>query len=160
MAGNEDTPYERMMSWWPIAFALFAAALLPIQAAMNGAINRVLHQPPLVVMTSLTGSLLTMAVVAIVGRRLVLPDAAQAAAVPLWAWPAGVCGAIFLLSQPIAQPRVGAAAYTGLVVTGQVLMAVTLDHFGLLALPQHAASPMRLLGAALMIGGLLLIVRY
>lgn len=148
------------MSSWPFAFALLAACLLPIQAAMNGAINRVLHQPPLVVMCSLTGSLIFMAVVAVAGRRFAVPQAAAIAAVPLWAWPAGVCGAIFLLSQPIVLPRIGAAAFTGLAVTGQVLTAVALDHFGALTLPQHTASPLRLLGAALMIAGVALVARY
>ena len=148
------------MSWWPVAFALFAAALLPIQAAMNGAINRALHQPPLVVMCSLSGSLLFMSAVAVAGRRLAWPGGAALAEVPGWAWPAGVCGAIFLLSQPIVLPRVGAAAFTGLAVTGQVLTAVALDHFGALHLPQHAASPLRLLGAALMVAGIVLVARF
>ena len=148
------------MSLWPIAFVLFAAALLPIQAAMNGAINRVLQQPPLVVLCSLTGSLLFMGLVAVLGRRFVLPDGVQLADVPVWAWPAGACGAIFLLSQPIVLPRVGAATFTGLAVTAQVLTAVALDHFGALALPQHDASQLRLLGAALMIAGIVLVARF
>ncbi len=148
------------MSLWPIGFALFAASLLPIQAAMNGAINRVLHQPPLVVVWSLTGSLLFMGLVVVIGRRFVLPENVRLADVPLWAWPAGVCGAIFLLSQPIVLPRLGAATFTGLAVTAQVLTAVALDHFGALALPQHDASPLRLLGAALMIAGIALVARY
>lgn len=148
------------MSLWPFAFALLAAALLPVQAAMNGAINRVLHQPPLVVMCSLGGSLVFMGAVVLVGRRFVLPAGASLGDVPLWAWPAGVCGAIFLLSQPVVLPRIGAAAFTSLVVAGQVMAAMALDHFGALHLPQHDASPLRLLGAALMIGGIVLIARY
>lgn len=148
------------MSAWPIAFVLCAAALLPIQAAMAGAINRSLHQPRLVVMCSLTGSLVFMAMVAALGRPLTLPTGTQLAAVPIWAWLAGVCGATFLLSQPIVLPRVGAAAFTGLAVTGQVLAAVALDHFGALALPQHSASPLRLLGATLMVAGIALVARY
>jgi transporter family-2 protein len=147
------------MTWWPVAFALIAASLLPIQAAMNGAINRALHQPPLVVMCSLGGSLVTMLTVVVIGRRFVLPSAAAVAQAPFWAWGAGVCGAIYLLSQPVVLPRIGAAAFTGLAVTAQIVCAVTLDHFGLLGLPQHDASPLRVLGAALMIAGIVLVAR-
>ena len=127
---------------------------------MAGAINRVLQQPPLVVMCSLTGSLLCMGTVVVLGRRYAIPNGAQLGSVPIWAWGAGVCGAIFLLSQPVVLPRIGAAAFSGLAVTGQLITAVALDHFGALHLPQHTASPLRLLGAALMIGGVALIARY
>ena len=87
------------MTLWPYAFALFAAALLPVQAALNGAINRALQQPPLVVVCSLTGSLLFIAAVAVLGGKLAWPGLGRLGAVPWWAWPAGVCGAIFLLDR-------------------------------------------------------------
>jgi transporter family-2 protein len=40
-----------------------------------------------------------------------------------------------------------------LVVAGQMVAAVVLDHFGLLNLPQHTASPGRFLGVILMAAG-------
>ncbi len=148
------------MSWWPIPFALLAASLLPIQAALNNAMNRALHRPPLVVIISVSCSLLFMVGVLLLQGRVALPSGERVAAVPWWAWPAGVCGAVFLLSQPIVLPRVGAAVYIGLTVTAQVVMALALDHFGALGVPQHAASPLRLLGAALMVGGVALIASF
>jgi transporter family-2 protein len=145
---------------WPITFTLAAASLLPIQAALNSAINRALHRPPLVVMVSLGGSLIFMLVVALLNARQSWLALARLGSVPWWAWPAGVCGAVFLLSQPIALPRIGAAAYTGLSVTAQVCMAMMLDHWGLLGVPQHSAAPLRILGALLMICGIALIARF
>ena len=147
------------MSWWPIPFVLIAASLLPIQAAMTGALNRALGKPVLAVAVSLLGSLLCITAFTAIAVRLDDFDWAKAGEVPWWAWPAGVCGAIFLLSQPIVLPKVGAGTFTGLAVTAQVLMAVTLDQFGALGLPHHAASPTRLAGAALMIAGIVLISR-
>jgi bacterial/archaeal transporter family-2 protein len=46
---------------------------------------------------------------------------------------------------------------TALVVTGQLIYAVVLDHFGWLAFEVHPASVWRLLGCGLMIVGLVLI---
>lgn len=149
-----------MPTIWAIAFTLAAASLLPVQAALNGAANRALHRPPVVVMISLGGSLVFMLLVTLLNARQAWPPAERFAQVPWWAWPAGVCGAIFLLSQPIALPRVGAAAYTGLSVTAQICMAMLLDHLGLLGLPHHAASPPRILGALLMVAGIALIARF
>ena len=50
---------------------------------------------------------------------------------------------IFLL------PRLGAATVVALIVVGQMLGSLAFDHFGLLGVPQHAASPLRILGAGL-----------
>src|SRR5947209_4217693 len=107
------------MGWWPAGFALFAAALLPVQAAMNAALNRALARPALVVLISLTGSLIFMVTAGVATGRLGAVSLGRVAAVPWWAWPAGVCGAIYLFSQPIVIPRIGAAVYVGLAVTAQ-----------------------------------------
>jgi transporter family-2 protein len=148
------------MQWWPVGFALMAASLLPIQAAMNSAINRAFDRPALVVMVSLTGSAIFMLVAGLLSGRLGLVSAARVSAVPWWAWPAGVCGAIYLFSQPIVVPRLGAAFYIGLAITGQIVSAMLLDHFGALGLAPHTASPLRVLGAALMIIGVALVARF
>jgi transporter family-2 protein len=148
------------MQWWPIGFALFAAGMLPVQAALNGALNRALDRPALVVLISLTGSAVFIVGVGLATGRLGFVPAARVANVPWWAWPAGVCGAIYLFSQPVVAPRLGAALYISLAVAGQMAMALALDHFGALDLPRHAASPLRLTGALLIAAGVVLVARY
>ena len=54
-------------------------------------------------------------------------------------------------------PRLGAATVLALIVVGQMLGSLAFDHFGLLGLPQHPASPIRLAGAALLIFGAVLV---
>ena len=44
-------------------------------------------------------------------------------------------------------------------MTGQTIAALLLDHFGLLGNPRAEASPLRLLGAGLLIAGVLVIVQ-
>jgi transporter family-2 protein len=44
-------------------------------------------------------------------------------------------------------------------MTGQTVAAMLLDHFGLLGNPRAEASPLRLLGASLLIAGVLVIVQ-
>ena len=148
------------MGWWPAGFALFAASLLPVQAALNGALNRALERPVLVVLISLTGSAIFMTVVGLGTGRLGFAAASRVASVPWWGWWGGVCGAIYLLSQPLVAPRLGAATYISLSVSAQVVAAMLLDHFGALGLPQHAASPWRIFGALLMAAGVVLVARF
>jgi transporter family-2 protein len=54
-------------------------------------------------------------------------------------------------------PRLGAATTLVLVVVGQMVCSLLVDHFGVLGVPQHSASPVRLAGAALLILGVALI---
>jgi hypothetical protein len=77
-----------------------------------------------------------------------------------WAWVGGVCGAVFLLSQPLAAPRLGAAVYIGITVTASAIASIALDHFGLVGFAPHPANIGRIAGAALMIAGVTLIAKF
>jgi bacterial/archaeal transporter family-2 protein len=76
---------------------------------------------------------------------------------PWWAWFGGFCGAVSLLSQPIAAPRLGAATYIGLFITASSVMSVIFDHFGWLGFSEHPAGIGRVVGCALMVIGIGLI---
>lgn len=56
-------------------------------------------------------------------------------------------------------PKIGAATFIALLVAGQMLASVAFDHFGLLGLTQRPVDLPRLIGVALLIGGVLLIRR-
>jgi transporter family-2 protein len=58
----------------------------------------------------------------------------------------------------MAGPRLGAAALLALIVLGQLVTALLVDHFGWLGFPQQPMTALRLLGALLLFGGMLLIV--
>ena len=59
----------------------------------------------------------------------------------------------------ILAPKIGAANTLGLVVGGQMVLAIILDHFGLLGFAQHAVNMYRVAGTILLIAGVLLIVK-
>ena len=80
---------------------------------------------------------------------------------PPWLWLAGgVLGTVYLTGNILLAPKLGAAALVGLVVCGQLLFSVLLDHFGWLGFEQHTASLWRLLGCALLVSGTVLISRF
>jgi bacterial/archaeal transporter family-2 protein len=74
-------------------------------------------------------------------------------------WTGGIFGAIFIATAISMLPRLGAATVLALMVVGQMLGALTFDHFGLLGMSQHPASPARLIGMASLILGVVLIRR-
>jgi hypothetical protein len=70
-------------------------------------------------------------------------------------WRSCVCGPDLLIT-----PRLGAALTFGLVVAGQLIMAVFLDHYGLLGVQVQSFNWHRLAGIALITAGVVLFRRY
>ena len=66
-------------------------------------------------------------------------------------------GGIFILLAILLLPSLGAATLIALVVAGQMLATITIDHFGLFGLTPPPASLSRLLGAGLLIAGVILV---
>jgi len=75
-----------------------------------------------------------------------------------WAsWTGGLLGATFIAIAIFMVPRLGAAAVLALIVVGQMICSLTVDHFGLFGIAQRSADPLRLVGTALLISGVVLI---
>ena len=101
---------------------------------------------------------LCMALLAI-ALRDPIPSASVAGRIPWWAWSGGVFGAIFIGLAIFLVPQLGAATFIALLVAGQMLASMAFDHFGLLGLAQREIDLPRLIGAALLIAGVVLIRR-
>lgn len=87
------------------------------------------------------------------------PDVAAARALPVWAWFGGLCGAIFVVAATWGVPRLGVATTITLMVAGQLVLSLALDHFGAFGVPQQHLNLTRIAGVALVIGGVLLVRR-
>jgi transporter family-2 protein len=79
---------------------------------------------------------------------------------PWWVWTGGLLGAFFVISAILLVPRFGAATYLVLNLTGQMITALVLDHYGLLGLPVQRISFLRIVGAILLVLGVVLIRRF
>jgi transporter family-2 protein len=69
-------------------------------------------------------------IVAVIALGEGVPSLRVMAGVPWWAWSGGLFGGAFILLAILQLPSLGAATLFALVIAGQVLAAVTLDHFG------------------------------
>jgi transporter family-2 protein len=56
--------------------------------------------------------------------------------------------------------ELGAATLTALMVTGQLVCSVVLDHFGWVGFTEHAAGIGRIVGCLFMVTGFFLIARF
>ncbi len=84
------------------------------------------------------------------------PDLTAARALPWYAWIGGVYGVIFVIAATWAVPRMGVATTIILMVAGQLIVSLVLDHFGAFGVPRQPISWSRVGGVALVIAGVLL----
>ncbi|MBN8987620.1 MAG: DMT family transporter [Rhizobiales bacterium] len=137
------------------ALALGAGVSVATQQILNGNLREALGSPAWAGLISYAGGLLTM-IVAVLALAEPVPSLRIMANVPWWAWSGGLFGGVFILLAILLLPSLGAATLFALVIAGQVLAAVTLDHFGVLGLTPHPISLARLAGAVLLIAGVIL----
>ena len=76
---------------------------------------------------------------------------------PWWMLLGGALGAIFVFGSTLLVPRLGLALMISLVVFGQIIMSLVMDHYGWLGVPLREISLTRLLGAGLVLTGVLLV---
>jgi transporter family-2 protein len=140
-----------------IAGALFAGVLIPIQTGYNTQLAKAMHGPMVSVLAVYVVGLIFMLAVA-VATQTPIPSMAQALDAPRLAWFAGgILSALYVVLLVVLAPKLGAATTVAFVVVGQIVCSAVIDHFGLLGFPEHAASPQRLLGIALMAAGVALV---
>ena len=136
--------------------ALGAGVSVATQQVLNGSLRTALGSPAWAGLVSYAGGLITM-IIAVIALGERVPSWKTAVDVPWYAWSGGVFGAAFILLAILLLPSLGAATLFALVIAGQVLAAVTLDHFGAFGLTPHPIGAARLAGAVLLIAGVVLI---
>ena len=72
----------------------------------------------------------------------------------------GIIGAFFITASMLALPKLGMALTFGLVVAGQVMISVLLDHFNILVAEQHPINIWRGLGMLLIIAGVAVVEKF
>jgi len=138
--------------------ALAAGASLVTQQVLNARLGPGLNSAAWAGFVSYLVGLASMALL-VAAMREPVPPLAVISRVPWWAWSGGVFGAIFIICAIVLIPRLGAGTFLALVIAGQMLTSLALDHFGLFGLTQRSADLPRLLGAALLVAGVIIVRR-
>lgn len=137
--------------------ALLAATALPIQAAINAQLARGVGSPIVAAAISFAAGAVVLALVAVVLVRG-LPPVAEIAKTPLWLFVAGgALGTLYVTSNVVLAPKLGAATLFSFAIAGQLLAALAMDQFGLLGLAVRELSIGRIAGAALVLVGALMV---
>ena len=131
---------------------------LTLQIGMNSKLRTVLQNANTAALISFlvgtTGLIVLLAV-----TRTPMPARDTLASVPAWAWFGGLMGAFYVAISTVVASQLGTANLLGLALSGQLAMALVVDHFGWLGLPEHPITLTRLAGVALLGVGVWLVSR-
>lgn len=141
-----------------LLLAVAAGVLLPVQAGLNAQLRSALGSPVAAALVSFLVGTAGLATIALL-LRTPLPLGRAWPATSPWQWSGGLIGAVYVLAAIVLAPRLGAATLIAAVVAGQMVTSLVLDQYGLVGFPVHSLTPVRLLGAALVIAGVILIQR-
>ena len=93
---------------------------------------------------------------AILFGEVALPNPAIWTAPP-WIWLGGLGGATYVLLAILLTHRLGAAVLSAAGILGQLATSLLIDHYGWFGVPVQRISTMRLIGAALLTLGVVLL---
>jgi len=145
-------------------------SLFAIRAVVIGGAAASLQAPTNALLTEAVGSSVNAAFISFAVGTVALgvlalalqarPDMAATRALPWYVWIGGLYGAAFVVAATWGVPRLGVATTIILMVGGQLLLSLVLDHFGFMGMPKQPISWGRVGGVVLVIAGVLMVRRF
>jgi transporter family-2 protein len=134
-----------------ILLAIISGVIISIYLPMNSMISRHIGSPIAATIIFFLGALVTSVVIfAIFGEINTIGNISH---VPPYLLITGISGALMVLLATILIPRIGARKMFLLLLTGQVIMAIIISHFGLLESPKDPITIKKIIGASILIIG-------
>jgi transporter family-2 protein len=136
--------------------AFCAGVAISTQAAVNSRMAAALGADSvLAALLSFAAGTLVLAVVA-AARGGLGQALANLPGQPLWKFSGGFLGAGFVFGTVFLAPRIGLLNLVVLVIAGQLLTSMAIDHFGLVQMAVRKVSAIRIAGALVMVAGVAL----
>lgn len=139
--------------------ALAAGAMMPTQAVTNNKMAEVIGSPILAAFISFFVGTIALFLY-VIASGVPVANLSSVKEAPAIAWAGGLLGAFFVTASVTLVPRLGVAMAFSLMVAGQMLVTLVIDHFGLWGVPVKEISLARVAGIVLIAAGVVLIRRY
>lgn len=138
-----------------ICACVVGGMLTALQAPTNAMLAKPLNSPVNAAFVSFAVGTAVL-LVAILALR-VRPDWGGVQALPWYAWMGGAYGAVFVVAAAFSAPRLGVASTITLMIAGQLVAGVAVDHFGGFGGEAKPVNLVKLAGVALVFLGVVLV---
>lgn len=140
--------------------ALFSGSCIAIQAAMNAKLGQLLNNTLLATSYAFFSSFLLVIIITfLVNTKGITTQWQQIpfSIVPWYLWLSCVLSVFGVGSMYWLIPKMGVGSVMSYALTGQLVLAMVISHFGLFESPQKLISVTKLIGSLLLIIGIILI---
>ena len=139
--------------------ALLAGTMMPVQAAINHKLAVHVQNPVLAAFISFcVGMVALFSYILITG--IPLGNLSYSKNAPPVAWLGGLCGAFFVTAVVMVVPRLGVALTFSILIFGQMLATLPIDHYGFLGTAVKEINLPRIVGVVLIIIGVFIVRRF
>jgi len=136
---------------------LIIGALMPVQAILNTRLGRQIGGPLMGSLMSFFVGIICLFVLNLSLNYSSVVQLKPSSTSPWYIWLGGLLGAIFVGYITWVNQKQGMALTFGLVVSGQIFISLLIDHYGLLGSAIRTITLEKIIGALLIITGLVLI---
>jgi bacterial/archaeal transporter family-2 protein len=143
-------------TWAYLLFAFAAGAMLPIQFGINAQLAHWVESPLRATLVSFVVGTATLFLATIAFARG-WPGSERISAAPWWVWVGGLLGAFYVLGSVVTAPQLGAATLVAVILAGQAVASLLVDHFGWVGFDENPITPGRLAGMGLVAVGVALV---
>jgi len=145
------------MRYFLVILTLSIGAILPVQAVLNTKLGKQTGGPMISSLLSFLIGFVALLVINFLMNRAALLHIKPSSVSPWYIWTGGLLGAIYVACIIWVNQQQGVALTFALVVSGQIFISLLIDHFGLFGSVVRSLSVQKIIGAMLIIGGLVLI---
>ena len=138
-----------------LPLALGVGIAMAFQTAINSQLREHLHSPLQAALLSFTVGTIVLALM-VFFQSAEKPSVAELANIPWLLWIGGCLGVYAISMSIYTAPKLGFLTFSGLVIFGQLVISMLLDHFGLLGTDKTPIHWQRLLGSIIIFVGVLL----
>lgn len=139
-----------------IIFALLAGAGLAVQAGANTQLKLNVGDPFKASLYSFIIGTIALAIIVLLNKNVSHYNG-QLLQTPWWHWAGGILGAVYVVAVIILAPKLGVFYLFGLLVVGQIICSLLLDHFSLLGFEHRPITTSKIVGLLFLLVGLFII---
>ena len=141
-----------------IILSLAAGLVIPLQGALNGILGKQMNHPLQATFISFLGGVFFLFILLIIINPDI-PTWSMLKGNPWYIYTGGFLGVIFVTMALLSVPIIGAGNFLAAALTGQMVGAIIIDHFGILNVPVQPITWTRVLGVLFLFLGVYLVKR-
>ncbi len=136
-----------------MALGVLAGAVSSAQTTINGRLGVVLDSALSASFVSFAVGTVCLVVITAITRPRLDRGAIRSQQPPWWLISGGFIGALFVLGNTIGAPVLGTSLTVSVVLLGQIISSLCVDHFGALGTARRPVTARKLVGAAVVLAG-------